>query len=117
MLLGGLPRRRRPLHRGTDRIVNIYAIDPQGRKHEIIGLTGQTLLRALINSGLINPASHCLEKIDTCSAKFEVHITQEWLEEHRSMDAMVGVPWTEEEHRSFDFCPFLRCSSSSFHEV
>ncbi|WOL15588.1 hypothetical protein Cni_G24369 [Canna indica] len=64
----------------ADRIVKMYAIDPEGSKHEIIGLTGQTLLRALMNGGLIDPASHRLEEIDACSSECEVHIAQEWLE-------------------------------------
>jgi ferredoxin-2, mitochondrial len=43
-------------------------------------LSGQTLLRALANAGLIEPASHRLEDIDACSAECEVHVAQEWLE-------------------------------------
>jgi hypothetical protein len=49
-------------------------------KAEVVGLTGQTLLRALCNDGLIDPDSHCLEEIDACLAECEVHIAQEWLE-------------------------------------
>ncbi|KAJ0973006.1 hypothetical protein J5N97_020965 [Dioscorea zingiberensis] len=64
----------------SDRIVKILAIDPEGARREIVGLTGQTLLKALANSGLIEPASHRLEEIDACSAECEVHIAQEWLE-------------------------------------
>ena len=64
----------------ADRIVKIFAIDPEGRKREAVGLTGQTLLRALTNSGLIDPASHRLEEIDACSAECEVSIAQEWLD-------------------------------------
>ncbi|OMP07929.1 hypothetical protein COLO4_06931 [Corchorus olitorius] len=64
----------------ADRIVKLFAIDPEGQKREVVGLTGQTLLRALINSGLIDPASHRLEEIDACSAECEVNIAQEWLE-------------------------------------
>ncbi|KAK8346606.1 hypothetical protein V6Z11_A07G229400 [Gossypium hirsutum] len=41
---------------------------------------GHSLLRALTNSGLIDPASHRLEEIDACSAECEVNIAQEWLE-------------------------------------
>ncbi|XVE78193.1 hypothetical protein DITRI_Ditri13aG0124300 [Diplodiscus trichospermus] len=64
----------------ADRIVKLFAIDPEGQKREIVGLAGQTLLRALTNSGLIDPASHRLEEIDACSAECEVNIAQEWLE-------------------------------------
>ncbi|XP_057517241.1 uncharacterized protein LOC130798322 [Amaranthus tricolor] len=64
----------------SDRIVKLSAIDFDGNKREIIGLTGQTLLKALTNHGLIDPASHRLEEIDACSAECEVHIAQEWLE-------------------------------------
>lgn len=64
----------------ADRIVKLSAIDPDGQKQEVIGLSGQTLLRALANRGLIDPASHRLEEIDACSAECEVHIAQEWLE-------------------------------------
>lgn len=64
----------------ADRIVKLFAIDPDGHKQNVVGLSGQTLLKALINKGLIDPASHRLEEIDACSAECEVHIAQEWLE-------------------------------------
>ncbi|KAK6937901.1 hypothetical protein RJ641_031409 [Dillenia turbinata] len=64
----------------SDRIVKLSAIDFDGKKREIVGLSGQTLLKALINHGLIDPASHRLEEIDACSAECEVNIAQEWLE-------------------------------------
>ncbi|KAK8694178.1 hypothetical protein V6N13_071734 [Hibiscus sabdariffa] len=64
----------------SDRIVKLFAIDPEGQKREVVGLSGQTLLRALINCGMIDPASHRLEEIDACSAECEVNIAQEWLE-------------------------------------
>ncbi|XP_010547158.1 PREDICTED: uncharacterized protein LOC104819003 [Tarenaya hassleriana] len=64
----------------SDRIVKLFAIDPDGHKREIIGLSGKTLVRALIDSGLIEPASHRLEEIDACSAECEVQIAEEWLE-------------------------------------
>ncbi|KAI3965190.1 hypothetical protein MKX01_027681 [Papaver californicum] len=64
----------------SDRIVKIFAIDYEGQKREIIGLSGHTLLKALTNNGLIDPDSHRLEDIDACSAECEVNIAQEWLE-------------------------------------
>ncbi|XP_020597389.1 uncharacterized protein LOC110037152 [Phalaenopsis equestris] len=64
----------------ADRIVKLFAIDLDGNKREVLGLSGQTLLKALTNVGLIDPASHRLEEIDSCSAECEVHIAQEWLE-------------------------------------
>ncbi|GAB2282393.1 hypothetical protein Dimus_016938 [Dionaea muscipula] len=64
----------------SDRMVKLFAIDPDGMKREIVGLSGQTLLKALINHGLIDPASHRLEDIEACSSECEVHIAQEWLE-------------------------------------
>ncbi|GLT64794.1 hypothetical protein SLA2020_372640 [Shorea laevis] len=64
----------------ADRIVKLFAIDQEGQKREVVGLTGQTLLRVLANSGLIEPASHRLEEIDACSAECEVNIAEEWLE-------------------------------------
>ncbi|GFQ05978.1 adrenodoxin-like protein mitochondrial [Phtheirospermum japonicum] len=64
----------------ADRIVKLSAIDPDGHRQEVIGLSGQTLLKALANKGLIDPASHRLEEIDACSAECEVHIAEEWLE-------------------------------------
>jgi ferredoxin-2, mitochondrial len=60
--------------------VRLLAVDPDGERREIVGLSGQTLLRALANGGLIEPASHRLEDIDACSAECEVHIAQEWFE-------------------------------------
>ncbi|KDP45236.1 hypothetical protein JCGZ_15101 [Jatropha curcas] len=64
----------------ADRIVKLFAVDLDGQKREVVGLSGQTLLRALANCGLIDPASHRLEEIDACSAECEVSIAQEWLE-------------------------------------
>ncbi|RHN45677.1 putative Beta-grasp domain-containing protein [Medicago truncatula] len=64
----------------SDRIVRLSAIDFQGQKHNVIGLSGQTLLKALINTGLIDPDSHRLEDIDACSAHCEINIAQEWLD-------------------------------------
>ncbi|KAL9454002.1 hypothetical protein AB3S75_009578 [Citrus x aurantiifolia] len=69
-----------PSAKVADRIVHLFAIDPDGQKRSIIGLAGQTLLKALTNSGLIDPASHRLEEIDACSAECEVNIAQEWLD-------------------------------------
>ncbi|MCD7449291.1 hypothetical protein HAX54_051031 [Datura stramonium] len=60
----------------ADRIVKLSAIDPDGHKREVIGLSGQTLPKALTNHGLIDPDSHRLEDIDACSAECEVHIAQ-----------------------------------------
>lgn len=60
--------------------MKLFAIDPEGMKREIIGLSGQTLLKTLANNGLIDPESHRLEDIDACSAECEVHIAQEWLQ-------------------------------------
>ncbi|KAK1270051.1 hypothetical protein QJS04_geneDACA014176 [Acorus gramineus] len=60
--------------------MNLSAIDAEGKKHQVVGLTGQTLLKALCNAGLIDPESHRLEQIDACSAECEVHVAQEWLE-------------------------------------
>jgi len=64
----------------SDRIIRLSAIDFQGQKHNVIGLSGQTLLKALINTGLIDPDSHRLEDIDACSAHCEINIAQEWLD-------------------------------------
>ncbi|KAF2292516.1 hypothetical protein GH714_025052 [Hevea brasiliensis] len=64
----------------ADRIVKLSAIDLDGKKREVVGLSGQTLLKALTNGGLIDPASHRLEEIDACSAECEVSIAQEWLD-------------------------------------
>ncbi|CAL5386093.1 unnamed protein product [Camellia sinensis] len=63
----------------SDRVVKLFAIDLDGKKREIVGLSGQTLLKTLANNGLIDPASHRLEEIDACSAECEVNIAQEWL--------------------------------------
>ncbi|ERN13578.1 ferredoxin-2, mitochondrial [Amborella trichopoda] len=64
----------------SDRIVKLVAIDLDGRRRDVIGLTGHTLLKALTNAGLIDPESHRLEDIDACSAECEVNIAQEWLD-------------------------------------
>ena len=64
----------------ADRIVKFSAIDHEGKKREVLGLSGQTLLRALCNSGLIDPESHRLDDIEACGAECEINIAQEWLE-------------------------------------
>lgn len=64
----------------SDRIVKLFAVDPEGQKREVVGLSGQTLLKALTNCGMIEPASHRLEDIDACSAECEVSIAQEWFD-------------------------------------
>ncbi|KAK8480878.1 hypothetical protein V6N11_051368 [Hibiscus sabdariffa] len=55
----------------SDRIVKLFAIDPEGQKREVVGLAGQSLLKALTNCGMIDPASHRLEEMDACSAECE----------------------------------------------
>uniref|UniRef100_A0A2P2P1G5 Ferredoxin n=1 Tax=Rhizophora mucronata TaxID=61149 RepID=A0A2P2P1G5_RHIMU len=64
----------------ADKIVKLFAIDLDGKKREVVGLSGQTLLKALANHHLIDPESHRLEEIDACSAECEVNIAEEWLE-------------------------------------
>ncbi|KAL6211027.1 hypothetical protein ACLB2K_016255 [Fragaria x ananassa] len=64
----------------SDRLVKLFAIDVDGRKREIVGLAGHTLLKALANNGLIDPASHRLEDIEACSSECEVNIAQEWFD-------------------------------------
>jgi len=64
----------------ADRLVRLFAIDPDGNRHSVVGLTGQTLLKALANAGLIDPESHRLEDIYACSAECEVRMAQEWLD-------------------------------------
>ncbi|KAF5746272.1 hypothetical protein HS088_TW06G00442 [Tripterygium wilfordii] len=64
----------------ADRIVKLSAIDWEGKKHEGIGLSGHTLLKALKNAGLIDPECHRLDEIDACSSECEVSIAQEWLD-------------------------------------
>ncbi|KAM6564780.1 hypothetical protein CsatB_024778 [Cannabis sativa] len=74
----------------SDRIVKLFAIDLDGKKREIVGLTGHTLLKTLANAGMIEPASHRLEDIDACSAECEVNVAQEWL------DRLPGRSYDEE---------------------
>nr|ABK21738.1 unknown [Picea sitchensis] len=47
----------------SDRIVKLLAIDADGNRHAIVGLTDHTLLKNLANGGVIDPASHRLEDI------------------------------------------------------
>ncbi|KAF3967226.1 hypothetical protein CMV_008753 [Castanea mollissima] len=42
--------------------------------------TGQTLLKALTNTGLVDLTSHRLEDIEACSTECEVNIAQKWLD-------------------------------------
>ncbi|KAF3790120.1 Fdxh Adrenodoxin-like protein [Nymphaea thermarum] len=69
-----------PSRKVADRIVKIFAVDPEGKKHEVLGLSGQSLLKALTNFGLIDPESHGHEELGACSAECEVHIAQEWFD-------------------------------------
>ncbi|XP_043720980.1 uncharacterized protein LOC122668486 [Telopea speciosissima] len=63
----------------ADQIVNLFAIDPKGENHQIIGLSGQTLFKALTYHGLIDPASYRLGDIDPCTGECEVNIVDGWL--------------------------------------
>ncbi|GFQ00095.1 hypothetical protein PHJA_002153500, partial [Phtheirospermum japonicum] len=56
------------------RIAKLSAIDPDGHRQEVIGLSCQTLLKALTNKGLIDLAQYRLKEIDACSVECEVHI-------------------------------------------
>ena len=56
----------------SDRIVEMTAIDEDGQRHQIKGLTGQTLLRTLVDRGLFDPERHRLEDINACNAECEV---------------------------------------------
>ncbi|KAJ7950572.1 adrenodoxin-like protein, mitochondrial [Quillaja saponaria] len=64
----------------SDNIIKLFAINLVGKKREVVGLSSHTLLKALANARLIDPVSHHLKEINTCSTECEVNITQERLE-------------------------------------
>lgn len=64
----------------SDRIIHLSAIDSDGIRHSLVGLTGHTLLKTLTNNRLIDPESHRLEDITGCGAECEVSIAPEWLD-------------------------------------
>lgn len=64
----------------SERIVDLTAIDVDGVRHAVKGLTDHTLLRALMNHRLIDPASHRLDDISACTAECRVMVASEWLE-------------------------------------
>jgi len=63
----------------SDRVVEMTAIDEDGQRHQVKGLTGHTLLRTLVEGGLFDPERHRLEDISACGAECEVSIANEWL--------------------------------------
>ncbi|KAH7352719.1 hypothetical protein KP509_19G060100 [Ceratopteris richardii] len=64
----------------ADRIVELTAIDVDGVRHKVKGLTKHTLLRALMNHRLIDPESHRLDDINACTAECRVMVASEWLD-------------------------------------
>jgi len=56
----------------SDRMVQMTAIDEDGQRHLIKGLSGHTLLRTLVDRGLFDPERHRLEDITACGAECEV---------------------------------------------
>lgn len=56
----------------SDRVVEMTAIDEDGQRHQIKGLSGHTLLRTLVDRGLFDPERHRLEDISACGAECEV---------------------------------------------
>ncbi|KAJ4847836.1 hypothetical protein Tsubulata_011794 [Turnera subulata] len=48
----------------SDRHVKNFAVDPKG--HKPVGLSSHFLLKALTNSGLIDPTLHRQEEMDAC---------------------------------------------------
>ena len=64
----------------SERIVELTAIDVDGVRHPVKGMTDHTLLRALMNHRLIDPESHRLDDIAACTAECRVMVASEWLE-------------------------------------
>ncbi|XP_024398160.1 uncharacterized protein [Physcomitrium patens] len=64
----------------SDRVLEMTAIDEDGQRHQIKGLTGHTLLRTLVERGLFDPERHRLENINACGGECEVSIANEWLD-------------------------------------
>ncbi|KAL2651456.1 hypothetical protein R1flu_019584 [Riccia fluitans] len=64
-----------------DNTVKLTAItEEDGSHHAIRGMVGQSLLRSLVRSGLIEGESHRTDDISQCGAKCEVSVAHEWLE-------------------------------------
>ncbi len=63
----------------SDRMLEMTAIDEDGGRHVVKGLTGHTLLRTLVQGGLFDPERHRLEDITACNGECEVSIANEWL--------------------------------------
>jgi hypothetical protein len=58
----------------SDRMLEMTAIDEDGQRHPIKGLTGHTLLRTLVDRGLFDPERHRLEDINACCGECEVGV-------------------------------------------
>eukprot|EP00271_Cylindrocystis_brebissonii_P002490 TRINITY_DN13141_c0_g1_i1.p1 TRINITY_DN13141_c0_g1~~TRINITY_DN13141_c0_g1_i1.p1 ORF type:complete len:152 (+),score=14.51 TRINITY_DN13141_c0_g1_i1:125-580(+) len=63
----------------ADVIVKITAIDPDGDRHEIKGLTGQSIFTTLVRNNLDDVARHSIDELPSCTGNCEVVLPNEWL--------------------------------------
>lgn len=74
------PRSRTTSCKVEDRTLHLTAIDEDGQRHAILGLTGHNLVKTLVQSGLMDPERHIQDNIYACSGQCQVSVAKEWLE-------------------------------------
>ena len=55
----------------ADRVVRLACIDPDGQRHTVKGLSGRTLLSALVSSEIEQAGRHQLEELGSCNGNCE----------------------------------------------
>lgn len=63
----------------ADSVINLTAVDPDGDRHAVKGLVGQTLLQTLIRNRLETTQRHQSQELGSCNGNCEVTVAPEWL--------------------------------------
>lgn len=95
-----------------DSTVKLTAIDEEdGQRYALRGILGQTLLKTLVRSNLIDGQSHLLEDISTCGAECEISVAGEWLEKLplRSEDELYVLQKNTAKGQDVDIHTRLSC--------
>ncbi|BBN05056.1 hypothetical protein MPTK1_3g09900 [Marchantia polymorpha subsp. ruderalis] len=104
-----IPRSAPKVLESTVRLTAIA--EENGSRHAIRGLVGQTLLKTLVRSGLIEGESHRTEDLTQCGAECEVSVAGEWLEKlpPRSEDEMEILEKHQPKGQAVDTHTRLAC--------
>ncbi|KAL3694723.1 hypothetical protein R1sor_008374 [Riccia sorocarpa] len=103
---------RRSAPKVLDSTVKVTAIsEVDGSRRALRGMLGQSLLRTLVRSGLIDGESHRTDDLTQCGAECQVSIANEWLEKlpPRSEDEIQILESAQPKGQSVDTHSRLSC--------